>query len=99
MADDCLTVLCVQKRAENTDFVIEGSKEARCSICEAPVWLTPATASQVLGFYEKEPLINVALVCLESCAMRRLGHQSDVTMIPLSLEQRKEIAAHMAERN
>ena len=92
-----LVVLC--NRVEDGPSGVYGSTRERCHDCGKLVWLSPATRSTVEKAAGKagQPYKLLCLVCGEK-RIRENPDQDDKLMPP-SVEQLREIAKGLSERN
>jgi hypothetical protein len=81
MAEDDAYLVCM--RVADLKVPVPGSTKRKCSACTAPVWVSPA--SLTLSKQKHLPLLCLA------CASEQAAKDDDVTVQPLTEEQRKEI--------
>jgi hypothetical protein len=79
-ADDAYLV-CMP--VEAMTVAVPGSTKKRCSACARAVWVSPAS----LALSKKK---HLPLLCL-LCASERMAKDEDVSVQPLTEEQKKEV--------
>jgi hypothetical protein len=81
MAEDDAYLVCM--RVAHLRVPVPGSSKKKCSACAEPVWVSPAS----LALSRKK---HLPLLCL-LCASEQAAKDDDVTVQPLTEEQKKEI--------